>query len=289
MIDQTAIKAVPPGLTRGWNARKRALTVIGIAVFLLAAMIITGVFIVPESLEVNFQLKNSAPSWAHPFGTDWMGRDMLLRTIKGLTISFGIGLLAALISVAIALTFSLMAALNSVFDSIITWLIDLFLGVPHIVIMILIAFSLGGGFRGVVAAVALTHWPKLTRLLRAEVLQIKSAEYVAASRKMGKSRFWIATRHIMPHLGSQLMVGFILLFPHAILHEAAITFLGFGLSPEQPAIGVILSESMRYLSTGAWWLAVFPGLALLAMVGIFDALGRNVRKLIDPFEGRQCK
>jgi len=93
---------------------------------------------------------------------------------------------------------------------------------------------------------------------------------------------WIIRKHYLPHLLPQLFVGFILLFPHAILHESAITFLGFGLSPEQPAIGIILSESMKYLSTGIWWLAFFPGLSLIVMVAIFDAFGNNLRKLIYP-------
>ncbi|MBT9154903.1 MAG: Dipeptide transport system permease protein DppC [Firmicutes bacterium] len=92
----------------------------------------------------------------------------------------------------------------------------------------------------------------------------------------------MATRHLLPHLKPQLLVGFVLLFPHAILHEAAITFLGFGLSPHRPAIGVILSESMRHLSAGSWWLAFFPGLALLVMVRVFDILGENIRLLLDP-------
>lgn len=87
---------------------------------------------------------------------------------------------------------------------------------------------------------------------------------------------------MLPILFPQLIIGFILMFPHAILHEAAITFLGFGLSTETPAIGIILSEAMRYLSTGEWWLAFFPGLSLLAMVSVFDLLGRSSRRLIDP-------
>lgn len=153
---------------------------------------------------------------------------------------------------------------------------------PHLVTLILIAFVLGGGAKGVVIGIALTHWPTLTRVLRAEILQIKSAEYVEISKKLGKSRMWIIRKHYLPHLLPQLFVGFILLFPHAILHESAITFLGFGLSPEQPAIGIILSESMKYLSTGIWWLAFFPGLSLIVMVAIFDAFGNNLRKLIYP-------
>ena len=92
---------------------------------------------------------------------------------------------------------------------------------------------------------------------------------------------------MLPYVLPQFIVGLILLFPHAILHEAAITFLGFGLPPEQPAIGVILSESMGYLSAGMWWLAVFPGLALIACVLLFDGAGSSLRKLVDPHSAQE--
>ncbi len=92
----------------------------------------------------------------------------------------------------------------------------------------------------------------------------------------------IALTHIVPYVLPQFIVGLVLLFPHAILHEAAVTFLGFGLPPEQPAIGVILSGVDGYLSAGMWWLAVFPGLALIAIVLLFDVAGSSLRRLIDP-------
>ncbi|PAV30653.1 peptide ABC transporter permease [Virgibacillus profundi] len=269
------------------NLRQRTLVTIIIAFILLIGIILSGALIGPEKLGVNLQLRNIPPSFAHLFGTDWLGRDMLARTFKGLALSFGVGLTAACISTIIALVLSLLSSVNKAMDAVITWLIDLFLSMPHIVILILISFAAGGGFKGVVIGLALTHWPSLTRLLRAEVLQLKNMNYVAVSKSLGKSRLWIARHHILPHLIPQLIVGFVLLFPHAILHEAAITFLGFGLSAEAPAIGIILSESMRYLATGMWWLAFFPGLSLLAMVGIFDLLGRNIRRLIDPFHSQK--
>ena len=99
---------------------------------------------------------------------------------------------------------------------------------------------------------------------------------------MGKTSWYVATKHILPHIVPQLLIGYLLLFPHAILHEAAITFLGFGLSPHKPAIGIILSESMMYLSTGMWWLAFFPGLALIIVVKLFDVIGENLKMLYDP-------
>src|SRR5690606_8552954 len=95
---------------------------------------------------------------------------------------------------------------------------------------------------------------------------------------------FILVIHIMPHLLPQMLVGFLLMFPHAILHEAAMTFLGFGLEPSRPAIGVMLSEATRFISAGRWWLAVFPGLALLIMVLCFDTIGNGLRRLISPKE-----
>ena len=270
-----------------WNPRKRALLASVFAVILLLILVISGFFIGENGLAVNLDAQNSAPSWAHPFGTDWLGRDMFVRTVKGLTLSFWVGLLAAFLSAVISLVLSLFLIVSKTADTVLTWLIDLFLGVPHIVALILISFMLGGGLKGVIIAVALTHWPRLARLLRAEIMQIKNTEYITASRNMGKSWFWIAQHHILPHLLPQLGIGFLLTFPHAILHEASITFLGFGLPSEEPAIGIILSEAMGYLSSGMWWLALFPGLMLLVMVGIFDNLGHNLRKFFDPFKGQK--
>ena len=219
----------------------------------------------------------------HLFGTDWLGRDMFTRTIMGLSLSMGVGLIGAIGSTSIALILGMAAAtMGKVVDRLISWLIDLFLSVPHLVTLILIAFTLGGGFKGIVIGICLTHWPSLARVIRAEVMQIRSAEFVQISQKMGKSRWWIAAHHIFPHLLPQILIGFMLLFPHAILHEAAITFLGLGLSPHEPAIGIILSESMKYLSSGMWWLAFFPGLCLLIIVRTFDTIGENLRMLMDP-------
>lgn len=113
-------------------------------------------------------------------------------------------------------------------------------------------------------------------------MQLKEALYIRTARKLGVGGFEIAWKHMFPHLFPQFLVGLILTFPHAILHEASITFLGFGLSPEQPAIGIILSESMKYLAMGRWWLALFPGLFLVFTVVLFDVAGENLRRLMDP-------
>ena len=268
--------------------RKRSVALAAAGAVLLAVVIIAGLLLQPAAQATDFAAKSLAPSLAHPFGTDWMGRDMLCRTLAGLSTSVLVGLGAALSSALIALLLAAAAALGPRWaDAAVSWLVDLMMGIPHIVLLILISYGLGKGFWGVTIGVALTHWPSLTRVLRAEILQCRNADYVTAAARLGQSRLAIAARHMLPYVLPQFVVGLVLLFPHAILHEAAVTFLGFGLPPEMPAIGIVLSESMGYLSAGLWWLAVFPGVALVLVVMLFDAVGESLRKLVDPASAQE--
>ncbi|OAS15767.1 ABC transporter permease [Paenibacillus oryzisoli] len=254
-----------------------------IALGILLTLIVISNGLGTTGLTTNLSQRNLEPSASHLFGTDWLGRDMFTRTMKGLLLSLKVGLTAGISSVVIASMMGLAAALTGrTVNRFINWLTDLFLSVPHLVTLLLISFVLGGGAKGIIIGVALTHWPALSRVIRAEVMQLQTAPYVVISRNFGKSQWWIASRHIIPHLVPQIIVGIILIVPHAILHEASITFLGMGLSPHEPAIGIILSESMRYLSSGMWWLAVFPGLCLLVVVRTFAMLGENLKQFVNP-------
>ncbi len=265
------------------NRRRRTVWMASLSLVFVLGIVMAGQILGTEGLQTHLERRNQPPCLAHPFGTDWLGRDMLTRTLRGLTISLAVGTSASLFSAALGLILGLLsAAVGGKVDAAITWLIDLFMSLPHMVALILISFTLGGGLVGVVASVTATHWTGLARIIRAEVLQLKGADYVQLSARLGRSRWWIARHHILPHLIPQFIVGLILLFPHAILHEAGITFIGIGLSPHQPAVGIILSEAMRHLSTRRWWLALFPGLALLIMVKAFDVLGESARDLLDP-------
>lgn len=271
------------------NPRKRALIWGSLAVMWIVIVWLTGRLLPAGSTLTSLMDRNLAPTWVHPFGTDWLGRDMFMRTLKGLATSIQVGLLAASGGGLIALLLGLGAASSKAADRVISWIIDLFLSVPHLVSLVMLAFVFGGGLAGVATAIALTHWPNLARIVRAEMIQLKSAEYIQISHKLGQSRLRIAMQHMLPHLVPQLFVGVLLIFPHAILHEAAITFLGLGLSPQQPAIGIILSESMRYLSAGMWWLAFFPGLALLLIVRAFDVLGNSLKTLTGTGSSREVR
>ncbi len=270
------------------NRKTKTLIITIMTISIILGVTIFGLFLTDSALEADFTAKNLPPSMKYLFGTDWMGRNMIYRTIKGLSTSIIIGVVAATVSAIIAVTVGIMAGIMPKWvDNIIIWCIDLVMGIPHIVLLILISFAMGRGLKGLVVGIAVTHWPSLARLVRGEVLQLHNEQYIKLSKNLGKSNLYIMRKHILPHVFPQFIVGLILLFPHAILHEAAITFLGFGLSPEQPAVGIILSESMKYLSSGMWWLAVFPGAMLVGIVLLFDKLGDNLRRLIDPYSSQE--
>lgn len=259
--------------------RTKTIVIIIISTLVIASVFISSCFI--GYIPTNFINANQMPSFEHLFGTDWMGRDMFQRTIAGLGLSLMVGFIAAIISTLISIVLGLFSSFNKFTDEIVAGIIDLFGSIPYIFLIILISIMFGGGILGVIMGISLTHWTPLARVLRSEVKEIKTKEYIKLAKNMGKSKIWIAKKHILPLIVSQIVVGVILVFPHAIMHEAAITFLGFGLPPHEAAIGAILSESMNYLSSGYWWLTVYPGVSLLIVVLLFDLIGENVKKLLE--------
>lgn len=266
-----------------FGIREKTILSLGLFLLFFIGILITGSLIDPEKFSIDLINKNQSPSLAHIFGTDWIGRDMFFRTLKGLSLSMKIGVLSSIISGIIAVILGVIGpTCGKKVDSVITWFIDLVLSVPHTLIIILISMAAGGGLKGIVLGVSLTHWTSLTRVIRAEVMQVKEADYTKIAKNFGKSNLYIAKNHILPHVIPQLLVGIVLIFPHAILHEASVTFLGFGLQSHEPAIGIILSESMKYLTSGKWWLAFFPGLSLVLVSMMVDNMGKKIGKLIDP-------
>ena len=265
------------------SRRKAALSLLILSLCLLLAVTLAGVLLRDAAMETDFARKNLPPSLRYPFGTDWMGRDLFVRTLCGLSMSIQIGIITASVSAVIAfLLGSAAALLGRGADAAVSWLIDLMMGIPHILLLILVSFACGKGFSGG------GHWRNPLPL---DVPQPRhpgggatapGERLRAGGAKAGHGPRIHPPAAYGPHLFPQFMVGLVLLFPHAILHEASVTFLGFGLSPEQPAIGVILSEGMKYLIMGQWWLAVFPGLALVLVVLLFDLVGSTLRKLLDP-------
>lgn len=265
------------------SRKKRTAALLLLAVLLLGMVIAAGSLCTQKALETDLSRANLPPGADHLFGTDWMGRDMLARTLKGLSVSILIGGVTSVASGLISLVLGIMAAtLGKGADAVISYLIDLVMGIPHLLLLVLISLAVGRGIKGVVLGILLTHWPTLARVVRGEILKLKESPYILVSAKLGKGKLWIALHHMLPNVLPQFLTGMILIFPHAVLHESGVTFLGFGLTAEQPAIGIILSESMRYLIMGNWWLAVFPGILLVGTVLLIRHLGESLRRFADP-------
>lgn len=256
----------------------------GIALCLMAA-VLAAPLLPMDALSVDPFARGLAPSFSAPFGTDLLGRDVLARTLAALGISVKVGLSAAAVSTAIALVLALAATFSKAADRAVGVLTELALGLPHFVLVLMVAYAAGGGMAGVILGVSLTHWPRLSRVLRHEAQTVAAADYIRISRALGRSRAWIARHHMAPHLLPQLVAGFVLVFPHAILHEAGLSFIGLGIEPHRPSIGVMLADSLRGLMAGQWWVALFPGLGLVALALSFETFGEALRRAADPREG----
>ncbi|BDM64093.1 peptide ABC transporter permease [Shewanella sp. NFH-SH190041] len=234
-----------------------------------------------SGLDINILAKNLPPSVSHPFGTDWLGRDMLTRTLKSLLTSIWVGGLAVALSGLLAMGLAMLAMFSRISRILVDTVVDVFMSIPHLLLLILLSLAFGGGEAGLIVAVALSHWPRLTRLMRFEMLSVTRMPFYQLARQFGQGRFAVMRRHMLPHILPQWLVGTLLLFPHALVHMAALTFLGFGMDPLAPTIGGILSQSSNYLLSGQWWLGVFPGACLLILLLLFayiaDRANRYVR------------
>ena len=183
------------------NGRIKTVVLFGIAIIFLIVVTMVGAFFSEAAMVTDFSCKDLAPGARYLFGTDWLGRDMFIRTLTGLSMSIRIGILAAGVSSVLALLLGTLAAtMGKAVDAAITWVIDLVMGIPHILLLILISYAFGKGFKGVVIGVALTHWTSLARVIRGEVLQLKEALYIQTAKKLGVSNGQIAWKHMFPHL-----------------------------------------------------------------------------------------
>lgn len=248
---------------------------------LIALLLLTGYGWQLSGQEVPMDLlaRQQPPSAEHWFGTDQMGRDLWQRAFQGTLTSLQLGVSTALCSGLLAMLMASLSRLHPRCDMAVRLLIDAMLALPHLLLLILICFTLGGGLRGVIFAVALTHWPKLALILCAEARRIDASDYVVLARCQGMGRWRRWRTHLLPGLLPQWLIGTLLMFPHAVLHSAALSFLGFGLAAHEASLGLLLADALRYLAVGGWWLALFPGLMLLVLVLLFDQATRALQRL----------
>ena len=222
------------------------------------------------------------PSWAHPLGTDELGRDTLARILHGSQVSLQVGV----ISVSIALVLGLSIGLTSGFfggkvDALLMRIVDLMFALPGLVLAIVIAGLLGPNRRNAMIAIGIIITPAFARVVRGAVLEVMGFPFVESARALGSSHVRIVTRHVMPNIAAPVIVLVTVYLSTAILSEAALSFLGLGTQPPEASWGGMLSSARSYLEISPW-LSIFPGLAIMIVVLGFNFLGDGLRDILDP-------
>ncbi len=235
-----------------------------------------------DPYDINTATRGDAPSLAHPFGIDEVGRDMLSRTIYGSRIAMLVGLSATGISLVIGVLVGASAGYFGGFvDAILSRIVDALIAFPLLVLLIAMAAALGPSLRNVIIIIGVTVWGQYARVVRAEVLSLREREFVTAARTVGATDGRIIIRHIIPNVLGPIIVLASLSVAGIILLEAALSFLGLGVQPPTPSWGSMLSAGRTYILTYPH-IAFFPGLAIVVTVLGFNLLGDGLRDALDP-------
>ncbi|MBN1823212.1 MAG: ABC transporter permease [Endomicrobiales bacterium] len=272
-------------IKRAFNALKEnrlvfyGLTVIAV-LFLLA--LLSQVLSPYGTFEQNLGSRLNPPSLKHLLGTDDLGRDVFSRMLYGIRISLSVGFVAVGISVLIGTLLGMISGFfGGKIDTVIMRLVDIMLCFPSFFLILIVIAFLEPNIYNVMVVIGLTSWPGLTRLVRAEVLSLKEREFIQAARLLGISNFRIFFIHLLPNVVSPILVAATLGVGDAILTESGLSFLGLGVQPPVPSWGQMLTAGKEYIYV-AWWLSLFPGLAILFTVLAFNLLGEGLRDILDP-------
>ncbi|WP_426446809.1 ABC transporter permease [Paenibacillus sp. S-38] len=226
---------------------------------------------------------NAAPSGQHIFGTDELGRDMLARILYGARISLFIGVAAALIDFGIGAAYGGIAGyFGGRTDQLMMRLVDLLYGIPYLLVVILLMVVMGPGLLTILAALTATGWLGMARIVRGQVLQLRSAEYVLAARTLGGSPWRVITRHLLPNTLGVILVQVTFSVPSAIFAEAFLSFLGLGIQPPLASWGVMANSGLPAVLSGHWWRLFYPALFISLTMLAFQLLGDGLQQALHP-------
>ena len=269
----------------GWRRLSgNRLTMFGLAVLVFLVMVAAlAPLIAPEGYDAqDLARRLAAPSAAHWLGTDDLGRDVLARMVYGTRVTLMIACLVAVIAAPLGLLIGAAAGyFGGWVDIVLMRINDVFLSFPGLILALGFVAALGPGIRNAVIAIALTAWPPIARLARAETLTLRNADYIAAVRIQGASALRIILRHVVPMCLPSVVVRITLNMAGIIITAAGLGFLGLGAQPPMPEWGAMLSSGRAHLS-GAWWISAVPGIAILMTSLAFNLLGDGLRDVLDP-------
>ncbi|NJC87584.1 MAG: ABC transporter permease [Desulfuromonas sp.] len=234
----------------------------------------------PGAIDIAQRLQ--APGWAHPLGTDDLGRDVLTRILYGARISLLVGFVAVGIATVIGIVLGAVAGYYGRWvDTLLMRFVDIMLCFPTFFLILAVIAFLDPSIWNIMIIIGLTGWMGVARLVRAEFLSLRERDFVLAARAIGANDLRIIFRHILPNALSPVLVSATLGIAGAILTESALSFLGIGVQPPTPSWGNMLITGKQTLGT-AWWMSVFPGLAILITVLGYNLLGEGIRDALDP-------
>ena len=262
-----------------WRDKKALIGTVVLTIFLIAAIL--GSLIAPyDPNGMDFDMMEP-PSWSHPLGTDDLGRDLLSRVIVGAQVSLFVGVSTVMIALVAGLVLGILAGyLGGWVDHIIMRYIDLQWAFPNFIIAVYLVAVFGTGLSNVIVAISLAFIDDFARIARGMVLSIKEEQYVAAARTVGVSDIRIMWRHILPNAAAPIIVLATVSVSYAILGEATLSFLGLGVDASTPTWGLILADGRSFISR-AWWLGIFPGLAIMLTVLSINFIGDALRDFLD--------
>jgi peptide/nickel transport system permease protein len=255
----------------------------GVVVLLLFVVSFLSPFLSPyDPNEIDLQNVLSSPSRDHLFGTDHLGRDVMSRMIWGAGISLKVGFVATGIAIFVGAILGAIAGYYGRWvDAIIMRFVDIMLCFPSFFLILAVIAILEPSIWNIMIVIGLTGWMGITRLVRADFISLKERDFVQAARGIGASDFRIIFRHILPNAMASVLVAATLGVAGAILTESALSFLGIGVQPPTPSWGNILTAGKDNIDI-AWWLSLYPGLAILITVLGYNLLGEGIRDSLDP-------
>lgn len=257
-----------------------------VSLFVLIAIILLAIFAPVFSKysfkDTDYSLVFATPSKEHIFGADQFGRDMWVRTWMGTRISLMIALVAAILDLVVGVIYGAVSALiGGKVDAVMQRIIEILVGIPNLIIVILFLMAFPAGVGTIIAALSITGWVNMARLVRAEILKLKNQEFVLASQVLGTSKKDIIFKDLIPNTVSVIVINVMFTIPSAIFTEAFLSFIGIGLAEPQASLGVLINGGYQVLRTYPHVL-VFPAITIVLIMVCFSILGDGLRDALDP-------
>lgn len=263
--------------------QNKAAVISAAIIIIITVLVISAPFLLPyDAFRQDLSVRLKPPGAGHIMGTDELGRDLFMRLMYGTRISLVVAMIPTALAVAVGTVLGILGAyFGRVFDTVISWLVDVTLAFPGMLIAMVIMYTFGGSMSSVILSIVVMECGSIARIVRSSTLAIMEKDYILAAKTMGVKKPVIIARHILPNLIPTLIVLFTLNIPGSILSESALSFLGIGIQPPDVSLGLMVSDSKSYLFQMPW-LSLIPSGMVMILVLAFNYLGDALRDILDP-------